>query len=439
MQKTLLPAPLQPVPALILFVNISATSLSLSPSYSSITAVLTGLLAFLLVLGKPLHKLPLTHFFRCSLLWFFWTLTSFLLAQRPDLALTQTISLAKILLMVLFLQAALLDTRSFTLAFFGLSLGGLLTASYVLLFGRITLQEGLSAAGEAFRLTTSQNTFATTLFIAAAAALILFYQKTALPLRLYSAFTLVFLTGAQFYTGSRQGALLTFLLCYGLMHGFRRRSKLFARLLRLLGVVLLFAISWSFLAQFFAQSEVFEKTLRLFEGNPYQGDQYRYQYYVEGLHIVGQHPIFGIGLDNFRVHSTLGGYSHSHYLEVFASTGIVGGLILFTGYFHIIRRTHRLWITTRHLDYAPHGAFLFVILALALGAVFRPYILDKSVWALLSVLSAYISTLPAVTRAALPASSQPKRPVTHRPGHSPWPLRYTNAFYESQSRPTTQK
>ena len=48
--------------------------------------------------------------------------------------------------------------------------------------------------------------------------------------------------------------------------------------------------------------------------------------------MIAENPIFGVGLGNFQVRSSLFAESHSDYIEVAATTGIIGFIIYFSIY-----------------------------------------------------------------------------------------------------------
>lgn len=68
----------------------------------------------------------------------------------------------------------------------------------------------------------------------------------------------------------------------------------------------------------------------------------RYQLYMDGIEMMKRYPFFGVGLDNFRLNSRTGKYSHSDYIEVATNTGIIGFILYFSIYIILLRRLNRL-------------------------------------------------------------------------------------------------
>jgi O-antigen ligase len=62
----------------------------------------------------------------------------------------------------------------------------------------------------------------------------------------------------------------------------------------------------------------------------------------QGIAIIKKNPIIGIGLDQFRVVSGTGTYSHNNYIEVFYSTGIPGGILYYSIFLVLWLRLRRL-------------------------------------------------------------------------------------------------
>jgi O-antigen ligase len=58
----------------------------------------------------------------------------------------------------------------------------------------------------------------------------------------------------------------------------------------------------------------------------------RTQLYKEAFNAFADNPLFGIGLDNFRLYSSSGLYAHSNYMELLADTGLVGFCIYYLMY-----------------------------------------------------------------------------------------------------------
>jgi len=126
-------------------------------------------------------------------------------------------------------------------------------------------------------------------------------------------------------------------------------------------------------------------------GNILQGFKrnIRYDMYVEGFKIFLQHPIFGVGLNNFCAYF-YGYYSHSDYIEPLATTGLIGFILYQAFYVILLLRLRQLlkWVTDSGMRYKLKMMLigLGAILIIGLGA---PHYTDQPVFLLLVAFSVY--------------------------------------------------
>jgi O-antigen ligase len=137
--------------------------------------------------------------------------------------------------------------------------------------------------------------------------------------------------------------------------------------------------------------------------------QKRFALYVEGAEMIKSNPIFGIGLGNFAVLSKLQLESHSDYVEVAASTGIIGFLLYFSIYVVLWRRLGRIQKFSSDLSVLYNvgllKAGLLSIFVLGFG---RPNFKSQLTWMFLATAIGYACSLDkkAAMRAIL---EQPKQ------------------------------
>lgn len=97
----------------------------------------------------------------------------------------------------------------------------------------------------------------------------------------------------------------------------------------------------------------------------------RVTFYKEGFAVIKEKPLFGIGLGNFPVVSKYSMYSHSDYIEIASTTGIVGFFLYFSVYVVLWRRLNRVKRIVREdsmsYDIGLLKASIIVVLLLALG------------------------------------------------------------------------
>lgn len=91
------------------------------------------------------------------------------------------------------------------------------------------------------------------------------------------------------------------------------------------------------------------------------------------MEIFKTHPIFGVGLDTFKYYTVRMGtaqiYAHNNYLELLASTGIVGFLLFYSSIMNIFTKTVKNYINTNDLTYAFIISFIITQLFLDFGTV----------------------------------------------------------------------
>ncbi|MCF7810503.1 O-antigen ligase family protein [bacterium] len=120
------------------------------------------------------------------------------------------------------------------------------------------------------------------------------------------------------------------------------------------------------------------------------GIGHRLRFYEMGLGLISENPIIGVGLNQFRFATGTSNYSHSDYIAVAVSTGLVGFAIYYSFYLilwmrlqWIIRRTSNQVILYR---VGLAKASILVILFLAIGVVSY---YSKIVWIYLASIAGY--------------------------------------------------
>lgn len=121
-----------------------------------------------------------------------------------------------------------------------------------------------------------------------------------------------------------------------------------------------------------------------------RGSNTRIQMYKDGFNIIKNYPIFGIGLNNYRLLSSSGLYSHSDYIEVASNTGIGGFILYFSIYIVLWRRLNRIKrMTNDHRLLYIIGLLKAMILTILLFALGRPNITSKITWLFLACVIGY--------------------------------------------------
>lgn len=118
-----------------------------------------------------------------------------------------------------------------------------------------------------------------------------------------------------------------------------------------------------------------ESTLyqRLIQGMWITEDVTRMGMYREGMKFFIENPLLGIGFNHYRLLSVYKTYSHSTYVEVLSTTGILGTVIYFSAYLVIIYNLASLYFKTKGTMTSVHSLnyllLMFIMLALGTGVI----------------------------------------------------------------------
>lgn len=156
----------------------------------------------------------------------------------------------------------------------------------------------------------------------------------------------VFLTFSGFgmmlgivFSASRKSFIIA--VCFLLVILFiRYRKLLFDHYLKVFMVSVAGFLVVSIVQVYLAETYIWHKIFLSVEGG-LENDQSaftRWQLISEGFQVFWQNPLFGVGLSNFEIHSSLARYSHSNFIEVFCGVGMIGGLLYYGAYFSLFGR-----------------------------------------------------------------------------------------------------
>ncbi len=135
-----------------------------------------------------------------------------------------------------------------------------------------------------------------------------------------------------------------------------------------IGMLFFALLAGSYLYTVFEDTPVIQRFAQLEEDSG--GTDIRTMLYREAFGVFQDYPVFGVGLNNFRVYSSSGLYAHSNYMEILADTGIIGFAIYFFIYFMIWRKGSRIQKIHEANESSVYVSGLFrslVVLALVLG------------------------------------------------------------------------
>lgn len=88
-------------------------------------------------------------------------------------------------------------------------------------------------------------------------------------------------------------------------------------------------------------------------------DMHRFDLITDALRVFGQHPVFGVGWNNYRLYSFSSQYSHCTFVEVLACTGVIGSVFAYLLWGMMISR---IWTSVRHMINKTVGVNMIALL-----------------------------------------------------------------------------
>lgn len=123
-------------------------------------------------------------------------------------------------------------------------------------------------------------------------------------------------------------------------------------------------------------------------------EEKRISFYKQGIKLIIQNPVFGIGLGNFKVFSVFGKESHSEFIEVITSTGIIGAFLYFFIFFLLWHRIKKIQIRTEDpLILYKIRLFKVIVIVILVVGFGRLNFTSQLIWVVLSGIIGYTWSL----------------------------------------------
>lgn len=104
-------------------------------------------------------------------------------------------------------------------------------------------------------------------------------------------------------------------------------------------------------------------------------DDDRIELLSDAVNLGLEHPVMGVGPDNFKFHTRTRAFSHNSFAELFANSGIIGLAIFVIMLFYFIRRQYRFWLTSKS-----SLAFLNLIFGISFIVANLFYVYYLNIW-----------------------------------------------------------
>ncbi|PWH86414.1 O-antigen ligase family protein [Brumimicrobium oceani] len=155
------------------------------------------------------------------------------------------------------------------------------------------------------------------------------------------ALLIVFLDGV-FDSGSRKSAMSFFVLIVGFIGIYKANQKYKLSISKIFIPLLIIGLITYALIPIIMEGTVLEERFEMGEERGGVEGDIRYKMFTFGLQLFADNPIFGVGLNNYRVYFFSGQYSHSDYVESLTSTGLFGFIIYQFVYIMAIIKSYKL-------------------------------------------------------------------------------------------------
>ena len=355
--------------------------------WSKITTLYGFLFGFLFLIYFLYHRLTIPPEVFIYFAWIIWSFMGMLNVTDNDLYLTQLGTIIKMGVMIFLVAGITALRKNLSVPMLAITIGGIIVGLSGYYTGELQMSVYIASHTQVEGLTRNANSFAYHLLFVIFAMFFLWESKSSLWQRIFFSSIIGMAVIGVTYSASRKGFLgvLAFMLLWFYFCQGRRFTekpiRVFMIFLLLSGLAYFsvdYAMSHTYLGKRYERLVKFGRFMEY-------GEHSRIQMYRDGLEMIKEKPICGVGLDQFRVLSSSGLYSHSDYIEVAANTGIVGFVLYFSIFVVLWLRLNRIKRMTNdpHLLYII-GFFKAAIITILLVAFGRPNIASKLTWVFLA-------------------------------------------------------
>jgi O-antigen ligase len=338
----------EPLPLSIFFAALfvfGAVSVSVLPGFNYLVVGFGVLSAVACLMAALRTGFLLSPELKMYLLFFTWAMLGFIVAKYPYYFFEKIRTLFQFVIMVVVVSFYAKNVRCVSILLAALFIGIMIVGVSAILTGDFQRAEISEEDARAAGFVMNANTFA--IVITYGLMVLLYYFRAFRSWLIKAGIIVLLLAAVRFViaSGSRSG-----FICMGLLLAswffFTYRKEIFHRpqvaIAALLMVVAIggyasFRMKDSLLLRRFVTAEE-----ALTTGGGEGSTTSRMMMVKEGLSIISENPLVGVGLGHFIFHSKTEKYAHNNYIEIFASTGIPGGICYYAIYVIILLRLHRL-------------------------------------------------------------------------------------------------
>lgn len=191
---------------------------------------------------------------------------------------------------------------------------------------------------------------------------------------------------AIFLTGSRKALILaaaffvfSFLKVWNIRRELSSVAKTFLTVVAIVSVA--FGVLW--LLPVYLSSSAY---LRMQRADVGMQDRWKIAY--DALIVFSKHPLFGVGINNYKLYSSVGMYAHSTIPELLAGTGLLGTTLFFVPYFSVLNSLLKKRMS--RIDRIENWRLLICILAVSIVMII-PYGMPLSFFSVIMFVETYFA------------------------------------------------
>ena len=376
---------------------VAASSVAAMPYWNWLVRALGVMLGITFLVRSLSSTVRISKELLLYVAWMTWATFGLIKAVSPPLFWEQYGTVAQIAVMIFIISGYVSSRKTLSVVLISLLVGGSIVGGYSVLTGEYARADDSSRVAGIAR---NSNSFG---FVMLAITIVLAYLWM-LPSRRkgikYPLLVLGFgMAAVAIILSASRTALLGLMLFYLSWMWFCYRVTIFRKPKVLIGVLVLMGVGAFLFYTVFSGSVAADRldsaAAILSDEASNEGSLYARMYFFRlGLELLLTNPVLGVGLNNFIFHSATVQMSHSEYIEVFTSTGLLGGLLYFSLFVVLWRRCGKIiHYSSQASETQIAGlirAVLVVVLVTNLG---RWYFNDKLSWIMFAGFIGYSNSI----------------------------------------------
>jgi len=295
--------------------------------------ILLSVFGFIFLLDKELH-LRFNSFILAYLLFTSFALSSIFWAVDFDLALSYSLRLVVAFINIWMVYTIISHYKIHNAILYGILIGAFF--NYLIAFGIIHVNYEIYEFGRFLGTEGNSNKLAKVMLLTIFASIVLLSLDTTNKyLKVYLRFSILLSLYVIFLTVSKKAIILAPILLLSTISF--KEVKLKNIVISFLTVAVLIKIFFTYMDFNYLNSvlDIFEKRFaglfHILEGGRGDASSGERAYLIkEGFNIFMDNPVFGTGLNTFRVF--LGKYAHNNYLELLVDVGMIGFVLFYAIY-----------------------------------------------------------------------------------------------------------